>query len=158
MTNNDIVLMRRALALAREGLDSNSGGPFGAVVARDGEVIGEGFNRVTSSNDPTAHAEVVAIREACRTLQTFQLDECVIYASCEPCPMCLGAIYWARAERVYIACTREDAAKAGFDDAFIYNEINREPQDRSLPIDSLLRDEGIELFSEWVAKPDKVLY
>jgi guanine deaminase len=158
MTNNDIVLMRRALALAREGLDSNSGGPFGAVVARDGEVIGEGFNRVTSSNDPTAHAEVVAIREACRTLQTFQLDECVIYASCEPCPMCLGAIYWARPKRLVIACTRDDAAAAGFDDAFIYDEIARDSEDRKLPIDWLLRDEGIELFSEWAAKPDKILY
>lgn len=157
-TDLDKALMRRAIKLAREGVASGLGGPFGCVVARDGVVIGEGNNRVTSTNDPTAHAEVVAIREACKTLGTFQLDGCVIYTSCEPCPMCLGAIYWARPERVYIACTRDDAANAGFDDAFIYDELNKDLDDRKVPCHVLLRDEGIEVFQEWIANPDKVEY
>src|SRR5689334_14966488 len=115
--------MRRAIELAQQGVDENRGGPFGCVVVKDGEIIGEGFNQVTSTNDPTAHAEVVALREACRTLNSFQLDGCSIYTSCEPCPMCLGAIYWARPIHIFIAGTREDAAAAGFDDDFLYVEI-----------------------------------
>jgi tRNA(Arg) A34 adenosine deaminase TadA len=157
-TAQDKAFMRRAIELAREGSSSGLGGPFGCVVARDGIVIGEGNNRVTSTNDPTAHAEVVAIREACKTLGTFQLDGCVIYTSCEPCPMCLGAIYWARPERVYIACTRNDAADAGFDDAFIYDELTKDLTERKVPIGVLLRDEGIEVFQEWIANPNKVEY
>ncbi len=157
-TEQDKALMRRAIELAREGVLSGLGGPFGCVVARDGVVIGEGNNRVTSTNDPTAHAEVVAIREACKTLGAFQLDGCVIYTSCEPCPMCLGAIYWARPERVYIACTRTDAANAGFDDAFIYDELNKDLSDRKVPCHVLLRDESLEVFHEWIANPDKVEY
>lgn len=157
-TAQDKAFMRRAIDLAREGVANGLGGPFGCVIARDGVVIGEGNNRVTSTNDPTAHAEVVAIREACKTLGTFQLDGCVIYTSCEPCPMCLGAIYWARPERIYIACTRADAADAGFDDAFIYDELNKDLDDRKVPVDMLLRDEGVEVFREWIANPNKVEY
>ncbi|MGC2236356.1 MAG: nucleoside deaminase, partial [Pyrinomonadaceae bacterium] len=115
----DEYFMSRAITLAQNGMDSNAGGPFGAIVVRHGEIIGEGSNRVTSTNDPTAHAEITAIREACQKLGSFQLENCTIYTSCEPCPMCLGAIYWARPERVVFACTREDAAKIGFDDQFI---------------------------------------
>jgi guanine deaminase len=150
--------MRRAIELAREGVSDGIGGPFGAVIARDGVIIGEGANRVTATNDPTAHAEVVAIRNACREIGSFQLDGCVIYASSEPCPMCLGAIYWARPERLYIACTRDDAAEAGFDDAFIYEELNREMAERRVPVAVLLRDEGLEVFREWIASPNKIEY
>lgn len=157
-TELDNAMMRRAINLAREGVMSGLGGPFGCVVARDGVVIGEGSNRVTSTNDPTAHAEVVAIREACKSLGTFQLEGCVIYTSCEPCPMCLGAIYWARPERIFIACTRDDAADAGFDDAFIYDELNKDLKDRKVPCHVLLRDEGVKVFQEWIANPNKVEY
>lgn len=157
-TAQDKAFMRRAIDLAREGVANGLGGPFGCVIARDGVVIGEGGNRVTSTNDPTAHAEVVAIREACKTLGAFQLDGCVIYTSCEPCPMCLGAIYWARPGKVYIACTRDDAANAGFDDAFIYDELNKDLNDRKVPISVLLRDAGLEVFQEWIANPNKVEY
>lgn len=150
--------MLRAIELARSGMESGSGGPFGSVVVKDGKIIGEGSNEVTSTNDPTAHAEVVAIRRACETIGTFELDGSVIYASCEPCPMCLAAIYWSRAERIYIACDREDAAKAGFDDALIYDEIAAAPGDRRIPMEQRLQDRGIELFAEWIAKPDKVEY
>lgn len=150
--------MRRAIELAREGMVSAGGGPFGSVVVRDGRIIGEGSNRVTASNDPTAHAEIVAIRDACKNVGSFKLDGCVIYASCEPCPMCLGAIYWSRAERVYIACTRDDAANAGFDDAFIYDELNKDLKERKVRIDVLFRDKGIKVFQEWIADPNKVEY
>jgi Cytosine/adenosine deaminases len=157
-TEQDKAFMRRAIELAREGVASGLGGPFGCVVVRDGVVIGEGNNRVTSTNDPTAHAEVVAIRDACKALGAFQLDGCVIYTSCEPCPMCLGAIYWARPEKVFIACTRDDAAEAGFDDAFIYDELNKDLDDRKVPCHVLIRDEGIQVFEEWTANPNKVEY
>src|SRR3954465_1934470 len=120
MTDEHRQYMARAIELARRGVEKNSGGPFGCVVVKGGEIVGEGNNRVTSTNDPTAHAEVVAIREACKSLNTFQLDGCSIYTSCEPCPMCLGAIYWARPAKVFFACTREDAAAVGFDDQLIY--------------------------------------
>lgn len=150
--------MRRAIELAREGMENNAGGPFGCVIVRDGEVIGEGNNSVTSLNDPTAHAEVIAIRESCRALGTFQLDGCVIYTSCEPCPMCLGAIYWARPAQVFYACDRSDAAEIGFDDDFIYRELGKENADRELPLQSLMRDEALEVFRAWAAKSDKVEY
>lgn len=157
--NDDRQLMLRAIELAQASLDSNAGGPFGCVIARDGRIIGEGVNRVTSTNDPTAHAEVVAIRNACQNLNSFQLDGCVIYTSCEPCPMCLGAIYWARPERIFIACNRDDAAAAGFDDAFIYDELcGRDLENRRVPIAILLRDEGLKVFENWIAKPDKIEY
>ncbi|MGB7069709.1 MAG: nucleoside deaminase [Pyrinomonadaceae bacterium] len=154
----DEKFMNRAIELARQGMDSNIGGPFGAVVVKDGRVIGEGYNQVTSSHDPTAHAEIVAIRAACKVLNSFQLDECVIYTSCEPCPMCLGAIYWARMRRVFIACSREDAAGAGFDDQFIYEEINSPISSRTLPVTTLMRDEALAVFSTWKGKADKTEY
>lgn len=156
---DDKQLMLRAIELARAGVESNEGGPFGCVIARDGQIVGEGVNRVTSTNDPTAHAEVVAIRDACRNLNSFQLDGCVVYTSCEPCPMCLGAIYWARPERIYIACDRNDAAAAGFDDAFIYDELcGSDLENRKVPIVTLLKEEGLRVFENWIAKPDKIEY
>jgi tRNA(Arg) A34 adenosine deaminase TadA len=158
MSEADRKFMQRAIELAQAGMDSNDGGPFGAVVVKDGRIVAEGNNRVTSSNDPTAHAEVVAIREACGVLGTFQLDGCSIYTSCEPCPMCLGAIYWARPDSVYFACTRHDAAAAGFDDDFIYEELEKAPEQRRMNIRSFMRDEGLAVFDKWVAKPDKVEY
>ncbi len=151
--------MLRAIALAQAGVDSNAGGPFGCVIVKNGGVVGEGVNRVTSTNDPTAHAEIVAIRDACRNLDSFQLDGCVVYTSCEPCPMCLGAIYWARPDRIIIACDRNDAAKAGFDDAFIYDELcGSDLSQRKVPISTILRDEGLKVFQNWIAKPDKIEY
>ena len=159
MSEADEQFMRRAIELAQNGVDSNAGGPFGCVIARGGKIVGEGVNRVTSTNDPTAHAEVVAIRDACKNLDSFQLDGCVVYTSCEPCPMCLGAIYWARPERVFISCDRNDAASAGFDDAFIYDELcGNNFADRKVPISTLLRDEGLKVFQNWIAKPDKIEY
>ena len=150
--------MRRAIELAQRGVDDGLGGPFGCVVVKDGEIIGEGCNQVTSTNDPTAHAEVVAVREACRTLGSFQLTGCEVYTSCEPCPMCLGAIYWARPSRIFVAGTREDAAAAGFDDEFFYSEIEKPNYDRQLKMESLLREESQKVFDSWVQKPDKVEY
>ncbi len=150
--------MRRAIALAQSGIDTNAGGPFGAIVVREGEIIGEGCNRVTSTNDPTAHAEVVAIRDACARLGSFQLDGCVIYTSCEPCPMCLGAIYWARPEKVFFGCTREDAARIGFDDQFIYEEIEKNYEHRQMKLANFLRDEALEVFRNWENKADKTRY
>lgn len=156
---SDEELMRRAIELAQAGIDANTGGPFGCVIARDGIVVGEGSNEVTSTNDPTAHAEVVAIRRACTELDSFQLEGCVVYASCEPCPMCLGAIYWARPERVVIAANRHDAAEAGFDDAFIYQELcGNDLETRTVPITTLLRDEALKVFQHWAAKPNKIEY
>jgi len=150
--------MRRAIELAQRGVDDGLGGPFGCVVVKDGEIIGEGCNQVTSTNDPTAHAEVVAVREACRNLGSFQLTGCEVYTSCEPCPMCLGAIYWARPSRIFVAGTREDAAAAGFDDEFFYSEIEKPNYDRQLKMESLLREESQKVFDSWVQKPDKVEY
>ncbi|HVF30960.1 MAG TPA: nucleoside deaminase [Pyrinomonadaceae bacterium] len=150
--------MRRAIELAQKGIDENRGGPFGCVVVKDGEIVGEGCNEVTSSNDPTAHAEVVAVREACRNLNSFQLDGCTIYTSCEPCPMCLGAIYWARPEEIFVAGTRDDAAAAGFDDELFYSEIEKPNDDRQLKMQWLLRDESQTVFKRWVEKADKVEY
>jgi tRNA(Arg) A34 adenosine deaminase TadA len=158
MTEQDKEFMRRAFELAQNGIDANDGGPFGAVVVRDGKIVGEGCNRVTSTNDPTAHAEVVAIREACRNLNNFQLDGCTIYTSCEPCPMCLGAIYWARPALMYFACSREDAARAGFDDRLIYEEIALPVEQRRIKTVNFLRDEGLRVFENWVNKLDKTEY
>jgi guanine deaminase len=159
MAEQDEYFMRRAITLAQNGMDSNAGGPFGAVVVDwKGEIIGEGNNRVTSTNDPTAHAEVVAIREACQKLNSFQLEGCAIYTSCEPCPMCLGAIYWARPARILFACTREDAARVGFDDQFIYEEIESDFADRRIKTVNFLRDEGLKVFENWAQKPDKTEY
>jgi tRNA(Arg) A34 adenosine deaminase TadA len=150
--------MRRAIRLAQEGVEANDGGPFGAVVVKNGEIVGEGCNRVTSTNDPTAHAEIVAIRAACEKLGSFQLEDCVVYTSCEPCPMCLGAIYWARPRRMFYACTREDAARVGFDDDFIYREIELPVAERRIESVNFLREEGQIIFDNWADKTDKMRY
>ena len=150
--------MRRAIALALENVRSGRGGPFGALVVKDGRVIAKGTNRVTSANDPTAHAEIVAIREACRALGDFQLTACDLYTTCEPCPMCLGAIYWARPARVFYAGVAADAADAGFDDAFIYEEMKKQPAARRIAMTQLLRDEALKVFAEWKRNPDKTPY
>jgi tRNA(Arg) A34 adenosine deaminase TadA len=150
--------MQRALALASEKMNENNGGPFGAVIVRNGEIIAEGWNRVTSSNDPTAHAEITAIRGACEKLGAFNLPDCEIYTSCEPCPMCLGAIYWARLRHIYYANTREEAAGIGFDDAFIYREIGVDPAGRSIPATRMTLAGADHAFVTWAAKPDKVPY
>ena len=150
--------MREAIRLSVVQMRAGQGGPFGAVVVRKGRIVGRGFNLVTSTNDPTAHAEVVAIRAACKKLKTFQLDECELYTSCEPCPMCLSAIYWARLRRVYFANTRKDAAKIQFDDDFLYREVGLPISKRSLPMKQFLRDEALLAFKEWDAKADKIRY
>ncbi|MGB7752913.1 MAG: nucleoside deaminase [Candidatus Acidiferrales bacterium] len=150
--------MARALALSLENVRSGRGGPFGAVIVRGGEIIAEGMNSVTATNDPTAHAEMVAIREACRKLQSFELAECEIYTSCEPCPMCLGAIYWARPARVYFANSAADAAQAGFDDAFIYTELSLAHAGRKIPMIQLKHDEASAAFRAWREKSDKIRY
>lgn len=150
--------MSKAIELAKKGIDTNAGGPFGAIIVKNGEIIAEGYNSVTSKNDPTAHAEVVAIRNACEKLDSFQLDDCIIYTSCEPCPMCLGAIYWARPKKVYYACTREDAANIDFDDQFIYNEISKEINERKIPFINLLRKDASVVFKNWTDKEDKIEY
>ena len=150
--------MNRATALALEKMLGGSGGPFGAVIVRGDEIVSEGWNQVTSTNDPTAHAEVVAIRQACAKLQTFQLADCDIFTNCEPCPMCLGAIYWARLQHIYYANTRVEAADIGFDDDFIYKEIGLDPATRSIPAIRLVTSQTHIPFAEWVKKPDKVRY
>ena len=150
--------MREAIRLSTEAMRRGEGGPFGAVVVKDGEIIGRGCNQVTGSNDPTAHAEVVAIREACRRLNTFRLNDCDLYASCEPCPMCLSAAYWARINRLFFAATRRDAAEAGFDDEMLYREIPLPSSSRSLPTVQLLRESALAAFSEWRSKLDKIPY
>ena len=155
---SDIDYLRAAIALAREGMERGDGGPFGCVIVKDGIIIGRGSNRVTSTNDPTAHAEVVAIREACRQLGSFQLEGCVLYTSCEPCPMCLGAIYWSRPDRIVFAGTREDAAQAGFDDQLIYDELPLPYNDRRIRTEQGLRDEAQVVFAAWNAKADKLRY
>lgn len=150
--------MKRAIELAETGVDMNKGGPFGCVVVKDGAIIGEGHNQVISSNDPTAHAEIIAIRNACIKLNSFQLDGCTIYCSCEPCPMCLGAIYWARPEKVFYACDRNDAALIEFDDQFIYDEIVKQIGDRSIEFIRLLREESLSVLKKWSEKEDKISY
>jgi tRNA(Arg) A34 adenosine deaminase TadA len=150
--------MARAIALSLENVRTGAGGPFAAVVVKDGEIIAEGANAVTTTNDPTAHAEVVAIREACRKLNSFDLQGCEIYTSCEPCPMCLGAIYWARPARVYFANSAADAAQAGFDDAFIYQEIGRPHPERAIPMIQLAQDGALAAFRVWQEKEDRIRY
>lgn len=150
--------MRRAIALSMQMMRSNRGGPFGAVIVKDGKVIAEGGNEVISTNDPTAHAEITAVRRACQALQTFDLSGCEIYTNCEPCPMCLGAIYWARISRIYYANDRHDAARVGFRDDQLYYEIPLPPAQRAIPAQPLLRVEGKAVFDEWLRKPDKVEY
>jgi guanine deaminase len=150
--------MRRAIALALENVRLGHGGPFAALVAKDGRVIAEGANSVTSTNDPTAHAEIVAIREACRVLKNFQLAECDLYTTCEPCPMCLGAIYWARPARVFYAGVAADAADAGFDDAFIYDELKVAPEERRIPMLQCMREESLAIFSAWKQQTNKTPY
>lgn len=157
MSGHD-AFMREAIALAIGGIRSGRGGPFGCVVVRRGEIVGRGSNCVTSSNDPTAHAEIMAIRDACRRLATFQLADCTLYASCEPCPMCLSAVYWARIPEVYFAGTRADAAAIGFDDAFIYRQIPLDLEKRTVRMHPLLQDEAQAAFREWFSKPDRVTY
>lgn len=150
--------LRMAIELSQEGMEAGSGGPFGAVVVKDDKVVGRGFNRVTSTQDPTAHAEVVAIRDACNTLNSFQLEGCTLYTSCEPCPMCLGAIYWARPDRVVYACSQDDAASVGFDDSFIYKELQTEPEQRSIPMDQALQSEAFEVMQLWEKMEGKIPY
>ncbi len=151
-------LMREAIRLSLENVERGTGGPFAALVARNGKMIAIGTNQVTTLNDPTAHAEVTAIRNACRALQTFELRGCDLYTTCEPCPMCLGAIYWARLDRIYFGNTRHDAARIGFDDAFIYNELSLELSARHIPTQQLLRDEALVAFHAWERSTTKKPY
>lgn len=150
--------MREAIRISIAKMRGNHGGPFGAIVVRHGKIVGRGWNRVTSTNDPTAHAEIVALRDACRRLRSFHLNDCELYTSCEPCPMCLAAIYWARLKCVYYANTRRDAAVIDFDDDLIYREIVRPVSRRSIPMRQLLRKEALAAFAEWKSKTDKVRY
>ena len=150
--------MQQAIDLSLQGINQNDGGPFGCVIVKGDKIVGRGNNRVTSANDPTAHAEIVAIRDACSNLSAFQLEDCEIYTSCEPCPMCLGAIYWARPKVVYYANTREDAASIGFDDSMIYDEINSPIENRKIPILPLKRSDAIKIFNAWAEKENKISY
>jgi guanine deaminase len=150
--------MQEAIALSKKGMENGEGGPFGCVIVKEDAIVGRGNNKVTSSNDPTAHAEIVAIRDACKNLNTFQLDGCEVYTTCEPCPMCLGAIYWARPKVIYFANNREDAAAIGFDDSMIYNEMNADLSHRRIPILSLGRNEAIKVFEDWAQREDKTTY
>ena len=150
--------MREAIRLSQRHMERGTGGPFGAVIVRGQEIVGRGWNKVTSAHDPTAHAEVVAIRAACRKLRTFELAGCEIYTSCEPCPMCLAAIYWARLRRIWYGNTRQDAARIGFDDDFLYREVALPVARRQLPMQQVLAAEAAEVFRAWERKPDKVRY
>lgn len=152
------IFMRRAIALSLQGMQDRDGGPFGAVIVKDEEVIAEGNNQVTSQNDPTMHAEIVAIRRACEKLGTFDLSGCTLYTSCEPCPMCVGAVYWSHLDALYYANTKEDAAAIGFDDQFIYEELALDKSQRQLPMTQILHDEAIEAFRAWEQKEDKIAY
>ena len=155
---NPTEFMRRAIALALENVRSGRGGPFAALIVKNGKVLAEGTNRVTSNNDPTAHAEIVAIREACRVLGDFQISGCELYSTCEPCPMCFGALYWARPARIFYAGTAADAAAAGFDDAFIYQELTQKPERRRIPMTQLLREDALPIFSAWAQQENKKSY
>ena len=155
MKHEDFI--REAIRISRQNME-NGGGPFGAVIVKDGRIIARSGNAVTLENDPTAHAEINAIREACNYLKDFDLSGCVLYSSCEPCPMCLGAIYWARIDTIYFAADREDAAHAGFDDSFIYREMQKPINDRSIPTHQELRGEAVKTFKEWIDKEDKIQY
>ena len=158
MNDSDVRFMQVAIELALRGMRNNEGGPFGAVIVKDNVIIGQGNNRVISDNDPTAHAEIMAIREACQHISSFQLDGCIIYTSCEPCPMCMGAIYWVRLSKVVYACTRKDAAQIGFDDDFIYKELQVPDCERSIPMESISRGDALCAFVEWERKQDKTRY
>ena len=150
--------MREAIALSKSNVEKATGGPFGAVIVKDGKVIGKSANLVTTTNDPTAHAEIAAIRLACKELNTFTLEGCVIYTSCEPCPMCLGAIYWAHLDKMYYANSKKDAANIGFDDAFIYEEIDLHPAKRKLISEQILNDEALTIFEMWTKSRKKTHY
>jgi tRNA(Arg) A34 adenosine deaminase TadA len=158
MGERELKYMQMAVDLARHGMNQGVGGPFGCIVVKGDAVVGKGCNSVASLNDPTAHAEVMAIRDACKNLNTFQLTDCEIYTSCEPCPMCMGAIYWARPKKVYFGATRHDAADAGFDDSMIYKELTAPTHDRLIEMVNLGRDKVVKIFEEWIDKPDKVAY
>jgi len=159
MGKNDAAkFMKKAIRLSIANVDKGKGGPFGAVIVKDGKVIARGANSVTSTNDPTAHAEVVAIRKACKVLKTYQLTGCEIYTSCEPCPMCLAAIYWARPDKIFYASNKEDAAAAGFDDKLIYDEIAKPISERKIFTQQLLRDEALQAFKKWETSPLKIDY
>jgi guanine deaminase len=154
----DQSFMARAIELSLENVRRRNGGPFGAVIVKDGEIIAEGVNSVTAKNDPTAHAEIVAIRDACSKLETFSLTNCEIYTSCEPCPMCLGAIYWAHISHIYFGNVAADASKIGFDDSFIYREFAQPLATRRIPMIQIMHDEALTAFRAWQQKPDKILY
>ena len=157
--NNDAaLLMKEAIRLAIDNVKKGNGGPFGAIVVKDGKIIGRGVNSVSAMNDPTAHAEIMAIREACKVLNSFQLSGCEVYTSCEPCPMCLGAIYWARPDKLYFACTKTDAAAVHFDDEFIYKEVSMPIEKRKLFTRQLLREEALEAFQQWAKSIHKIKY
>lgn len=158
MTTSEQQFLERAIELSREGMRSGKGGPFGCVIVKDGKIVGEGYNQVATTNDPTAHAEVVAIRNACKTLNSFQLTDCDVYASCEPCPMCLGAIYWARPKRVIYANTKKDAAEINFDDEFIYNELEKGDSEKSIVFVHSPNEKAIDVFNEWKNMENKVEY
>ena len=154
----EIAFMQEAIELGRQGMLKNAGGPFGCVIVKGDTIIGRGWNRVTSDNDPTAHAEVTAIRNACKNLQAFQLDGCEVYTSCEPCPMCMGAIYWARPAKVYFAANRKDAAAAGFDDSMIYEELTMPVEARKIRMTCIIPAAASKLFDEWINKENKTDY
>jgi tRNA(Arg) A34 adenosine deaminase TadA len=154
----EIKFMQEAIHLGRQGMLNNAGGPFGCVIVKDGIIIGRGWNRVTSDKDPTAHAEITAIRDACKNLQAFQLEDCEIYTSCEPCPMCMGAIYWARPSKVYFAASRNDAAAAGFDDSMIYEELTVPVSQRKIAMTCIIPGTAALLFEEWINKENKTAY
>lgn len=156
--DNNLHFMLEAIKLSENGMNNNDGGPFGCVIVKDGKIVGKGWNRVTGTNDPTAHAEVVAIRDACKNLGSFQLDGCEIYTSCEPCPMCMGAIYWARPDKVFYANTRQDAADIGFDDSMIYEELVLPLHQRKIVLEALGREEALKIFNAWNNKQDKTDY
>jgi len=150
--------MLEAIRLSRYGMESQEGGPFGCVIVQNNQIVGHGNNHVTSSNDPTAHAEITAIRDACSKLKTYELLECELYSSCEPCPMCLGAIYWAGIKKIYFACSRQDADAIGYSDDFIYQEVPKDPRLRSIPGEQSMRDEALEVFKDWMKNPDRIVY
>ena len=158
MDNAKKLLMEEAIKLAYDNLNNTINGPFGAIIVKDNIIVGRGANSVASTNDPTAHAEVNAIRDACKNLNTFDLNTCDIYTSCEPCPMCLGAIYWAHLNNIYYACDKKDAAEAGFDDAFIYNEFDLTIDKRSIPASQINQNESKKVFVKWIDKQDKICY
>ena len=154
----DPAFLREAIRLSVDKMEANEGGPFGAVIVRDGEIVGRGWNRVTSTNDPTAHAEVVAIRETCSRLKSFSLAGCEVYSSCEPCPLCLAAIYWSHLDRIYYAATSDDAASAGFDDRNFYREVGKPVAARSIPMEQAMREEALVALQRWVNETDRIRY